>query len=128
MLNEMLKKLSTQNTFGGLGSVAETWGLHPLCAAALVTIDCMLFGGEIGSGGLLTLLSFMVGIGLIVPATLVQRFAYRDGWMLSFAKGVIVGILTAIPTPLPSALTIALGVTGMIGLRHRRANAIDVQN
>ena len=128
MLNDILKKLSTANPYGGLGSVAERWGIHPLCAAALVTIDVMLFGGEAASGGLLVLLSALVGMGLVVPCTLVQRYAYKDGWLLSFGKGALLGILTAIPTPLPSALTIALGVTGMFGLRHRRANTIDIRN
>jgi hypothetical protein len=130
MLNEILSKLSTANPYGGLGSVAERWGIHPLCAAALVTIDVMLFGGEAMSGGLLVLLSALVGMALVVPCTLVQHYAYKDGWLLSWSKGLLLGILTGIPTPLPSALTIALGVSGVIGLRHRasRANVIDIQN
>ena len=129
MLNEFLNKLSTTTPFG-LGSLAEKWGIHPLCCAALCTIDVMLFGGEMASGGLLTLLSFLVGIGLVLPVTLVQRYAYKDGWLLAWAKGLIAGILTGIPSPLPSAFTVALGVSGVIGLRHRahRANVIDVKN
>ena len=114
----------------GSGRASESWGIHPLNAVALVTIDAMLFGGEVASLGGLIVLSLLVGAVLVLPCALVQRHAFKDPWGLALAKGLMLGLLTAIPTPIPSALTIALGVAGAIALRRRakRPNVIDVRN
>ena len=110
-------------------STADTLGIHPLNAAVLIALDFMLFSGEMASGFLLTVLSMMVAFMLVLPSMLVQRFAYKDGWILSFAKSLFLAILTAIPTALPSTITAALGVTGAVALRNRanRGKVIEAE-
>ena len=73
-------------------------------------------------GFLAVFVSFFVGLSLVVPLTLIQRYQYRDNWPLALAKSLCIAILTAIPTALPSVLTIAWGVAGMAaGNRSPRA-------
>ncbi len=110
------------------GTSADLWGIYPLNALGLVGIDGMLFTGELASGGVLVVVSVLVGLFLMVPCSLIQRYAFRDPWGLAIAKGMLLGLLTAIPTPLPSVITVALGVTGVVALRHRgeHSNVIDV--
>ena len=88
-------------------------GLHPFVAFALIVVDMMLFGTDITV--ITWWISVIVGIMLIPPSILLQRFAYKDDWNVAIAKGVIVGILTGIPTPLPAVVTGLGGVLGLIG-------------
>jgi len=122
-------QLPPTNPHHGPGSTAETLGIHPLNATILVALDVMLFGGEMASGFLLTVLSVLVSFALVLPTMLVQRYAYKDGWILAFAKSLLLALLMAIPTAIPSAITAALGVTGAIALRSRArsANVVDIQ-
>ncbi len=94
----------------------QALGLHPAVALAVVTVDWMLFGSDVtvvGWG-----LSCAVAMALTVPCVLFQRYAYRDNWGLALAKGIFLGIVTAIPTPLPSILTGAGGLLGLVGWRR----------
>ena len=94
-------------------SMLHKVGLHPLTAFAMILVDWMLFGSDvtgIGWG-----ISCLIAMALVVPCVLIQRFAYKDDWGLALAKGMIVGIITAIPTPLPAILTAAGGVAGALG-------------
>ncbi len=52
---------------------------------------------------------------------LIQKYSYGDSWPLAWAKSMLVGLLTAIPTPLPSFLTCGWGVMGFIGGMEERA-------
>jgi hypothetical protein len=101
---------------------AAVYGLHPLVAFGMVAADWMLFTGlEIPSLGVLAAVSFVVGLALVLPCVLIQRFAYADSWGAAIGKGTLVGLLTAIPTALPSFLIAGWGVVGAVGLKHRRA-------
>jgi hypothetical protein len=91
-------------------------GLHPFVALTLILVDLMLFGSDIMI--ITWWISAMVGIMLIAPSILLQRFAYKDEWAVAIAKGIIVGILTGIPTPLPAVVTGIGGVLGLIGSRE----------
>ena len=88
-------------------------GLHPFVAFALIVVDMMLFGTDITI--IAWWISVVVGVMLIPPSILLQRFAYKDDWNVAIAKGIIVGILTGIPTPLPAIVTGLGGVLGLIG-------------
>jgi hypothetical protein len=88
-------------------------GLHPLVAFAMVCVDVMLTAADLAT---LATVSIAVAAALTVPCVLLQRYAYRDGWGAAVGKGLIVGILTAIPTPLPAVVTGAGGVLGLVGL------------
>ena len=95
-------------------SLVQHVGLHPLVALGMIGIDMMLFASDtLGPVG--WMISCIVGTLLLIPAVILQRYAYRDSWLVAIAKGIIVGILTAIPTPLPAFLTGASGMLGAIG-------------
>ena len=96
----------------------QTIGLDPLVAFAVVAIDFMLFAPD--STGVGWVISCIVGLLLVLPCIMLQRFSFGDKWMIAIAKGVIVGILTAIPTPLPSIVTGAVGVAGLLSQINRK--------
>jgi hypothetical protein len=92
-------------------------GLHPLVAFAMVCVDIMLTASDLVT---VATVSIAVAAVLTVPCVLLQRYAYKDGWGAAVGKGLIVGILTAIPTPLPAVATGAGGVLGLVGLLSDR--------
>jgi hypothetical protein len=96
-------------------------GVHPLAAVALVVIDVMLFSVDVVSLGLGMALTIPVGILVGLLASLAQKYGYRDHWGLAIAKGVFLGVITAIPTPIPALLTAGTGVAGLLGTRRLRA-------
>jgi hypothetical protein len=123
MLNEQ-PHVVPPNPYHGFGATADACGIHPLSATAFVVADFMCFSGEIATGFLLVFLAVLVGAMLVVPCTLVQRYAYKDNWLLAFGKASILAILTAIPTAAPSALIIAWGLAGAYGLRYRATHSV----
>jgi hypothetical protein len=93
-------------------STSQFIGIHPLVALGILAVDSMLFAGEAATLGASLLISIPVAVVLGIITTLVQRNTFGDDWMLSIGKGLLIGVLTAIPTPLPSVVTTALGVVG----------------
>lgn len=92
----------------------QTFGLHPLTAIGLFAVDWMLFGQEVATGGVGWLISLPVGLVLGLIAILIQKRAYKDETMPAVAKGVLVGVLTAIPTPLSSLGLLPSAAFGVI--------------
>ena len=88
-------------------------GFHPLVAFSMICVDVMLTAADLMTAATV---SVAVAAVLTIPCVLLQRYAYRDPWGIAVGKGLIVGILTAIPTPLPSIITGVGGVLGTIGL------------
>ena len=73
----------------------------------------MLFVTEAGTFGTGWMVSIPVAIVLAVAVVLFQhRGSPHDDLGLAVAKGLFVGILTAIPTALPSFLVLGQGVAG----------------
>lgn len=99
-------------------------GFHPLVAFAMIVVDLMLTAADIAT---LATVSIAVGLVLTIPCVLLQRYAYKDEWGAAIGKGLIVGILTAIPTPLPSIVTGAGGVLGAIGLLSDRKESAQLE-
>ena len=97
-------------------------GLHPLGAIGVISVDTMLFGGTILTGGAGWVASVPVGLVLCPGVALLQRYGFEDTWGLAVGKGVIVGLLTAIPTPLPSVLIAGSGAAGATRLLLNRRN------
>jgi hypothetical protein len=89
--------------------------LDPRVAFLTVVVDAMLFGGDVATAGAGALLSVPVGVVLGVITYKAQRRWYGDDRESAFIKGLVVGLLTAIPTSLPGLLTIP---SGLIGLAH----------
>ena len=81
-------------------------GLHPAAAVAVVAVDSMLFGATAATLGIGWLVSIPVGVALGAAVTLVQLRTPGNDRDLAVGKGLIVAILTAIPTPLPSLISL----------------------
>ena len=101
-----------------------TVGIQPLAALGVIAVDSMLFGGTVVTGGVGWGASVPVGIALGVGVGLLQHFGSpRDDLGLAAGKGIIIAVLTAIPTPLPSLLIGGAGTAGAVKmLRDRRQN------
>jgi hypothetical protein len=102
---------------GGFGQV---FGLDPRVVFLTTVVDTMLFGGQFITLGTSSLLSVPVGIVLGVITYKAQRHWYRDDRESALIKGLIVALLTAIPTSLPGFLTIPSGVIGLVHLLRRK--------
>jgi hypothetical protein len=98
---------------------ARTVGLHPLTALGLLVVDWMLFGEEVATAGVGWLVSLPVGIMLGIVAFLIQRHSSKDEIGPAAAKGMLVGLLTAIPAPLSSFGILPLAAFGAIRLLSR---------
>jgi hypothetical protein len=98
---------------------ARAVGLHPLTALGLLLVDWMLFGEEVATAGVGWLISLPVGIMLGMIAYLIQRHSYKDEIAPAAAKGLLVGLLTAIPAPLSSFGILPLAAFGAIRFLSR---------
>jgi hypothetical protein len=104
-------------TARGFGQV---FGLDPRIAFLTIVVDVMLFGGDVATFGVGVLLSALVGIALGVITYKAQKHWYQDDRESAIIKGLIVGLLTAIPTSLPGFLTIPSGLVGIVHLLRRK--------
>ena len=104
---------------------AQVFGLDPRIALLTVVVDTMLFGGQLATLGASTIVSVPAGIVLGLITYRAQRHWYGDDRESAMLKGLIVGLLTAIPTSLPGLLTIPSGIVGLLhmlpGRRKDRA-------
>lgn len=91
-------------------------GLHPFVGFGMVAVDVMLFGSESISLGVTWPISIAIAAILTIGCVLIQKYGMREQWGLALGKGILVGILTAIPTPIPSIFTLAGGVVGTVAL------------
>ena len=93
--------------------LAAALGIHPAPAFVVVAVDWMLFGTELPTFGTGWVVSIPVAIVLAVAVALFQhRGSPRDDLGLAVAKGLFVGLLTAIPTALASFLVLGQGTAG----------------
>jgi hypothetical protein len=98
----------------------QLFGLDPRIAFLMFIIDTMLFGGAALTLGLLIPISVVAGFVLGFVAYRAQVKWYGDDRESALIKGVIVGLLTAIPTPLPALLYLPSGIVGLIHLARNR--------
>ena len=99
---------------------SQMFGIHPGIAALTVIVDLMLFGGELATMGAILPVSIGAGVVLGVIAYLAQRKWYGDDQQSAAIKGLILGLLTAIPTPLPAILSVPSGIVGLIHNLRRK--------
>lgn len=102
------------------GHFGQMFGLDPRVTLLTLVVDTMLFGGSLVTLGASTLLSVPAGIALGFITYKAQRHWYRDDRESALIKGLIVGLLTAIPTGLPGFLTIPSGIVGLVHLLPRK--------
>lgn len=97
---------------------SQMFGLHPGVALLTVLVDTMLFGGEVATLGAILPISIGAGATLGLIAYLAQKKYYGDDKESALIKGLVLGLLTAIPAPLPAMLSVPAGIIGL--LRGRR--------
>ncbi len=113
-----------------MNAFAKRFGLHPLVALIAICVDSVLVAPEtvagflgIPSGSISVFIAIVITITasaiVVVACVLLQKYSYKDNWGTAVGKGLIVGILTAIPTSFPSIVTGASGVIGIVGLVTR---------
>jgi hypothetical protein len=102
------------------GHFGQAFGLDPRVALLTVVVDSMLFGGQVATLGASIVLSVPAGIALGLITYKAQRHWYGDDRESALIKGLIVGLLTAIPTSLPGFLTIPSGIVGLAHLLRRK--------
>lgn len=100
--------------------LAQFFGLDPRIAVIAIVIDTMLFIGEIASAGILIVFSLVVGIVFGFITYKAQKRWYGDDHESSLIKGLIMGLLTAIPTHLPAFLYVPAGFVGLVHLFRRK--------
>ncbi|MDE2935746.1 MAG: hypothetical protein OXP37_02785 [Chloroflexota bacterium] len=84
-----------------------------MAAAGVIAVDVMLYGATAATLGAGWVISVPVGAALGIAIALIQaRGSPRDDPGLAVGKGVLVGLLTAIPTPLPSVVVLGAGAAG----------------
>ena len=101
-------------------------GLHPGAAVGVAAVDSMLFGATTATLGAGWLVSIPVGIALGIAVGLIQCWgSMQDDRGLAAGKGILVAVLTAIPTALPSYLSMPLvGTAGAVTMFRNRRRAI----
>jgi len=92
------------------------FGLDPRVAFVTLIVDLMLNAGDLATMGLLVPVSLAAGVVLGYIAYKAQINWYGDDKESAKIKGIILGLLTAIPTPLPALLYVP---SGMVGLMHK---------
>ena len=105
---------------GAASGFARIFGLDPRIALLTIVVDSMLFGGQVLTLGTSALLSVPAGIALGFITYKAQRSWYGDDRDSALIKGLIVALLTAIPTSLPGFLTIPSGIVGLVDLVRRK--------
>ena len=102
-------------------TMLATLGIHPLVAVVVVAVDSMLFSGTVLTGPVGWLMSIPVGIVLGVATGLMQHHGSpRDNRGLALGKGLLVAVLTAIPTPLPAILVTGSGIAGAVTMYRQK--------
>lgn len=110
-------------------SFCQTFGLHPLVGFSLFTIDTILFTSEIATFEATWALTIPIAFVLTAFAVLLQKRLYNDSWQAAISKGIVVGVLTAIPLPIASLTTLIGGVVGAgKGLLEKKADGQLVTN
>ena len=81
-------------------------GLHPLVGFGMIAVDAMLFPVDSIAFAVTWPISTAIALVLTVASVLIHKKGMRESWGLAIGKGLIVGLITAIPTPLPSTFTL----------------------
>jgi hypothetical protein len=92
---------------------SQLFGLDPRIAFVTLIVDVMLNAGDLASMGLLFPVSVAAGVVLGYIVYKGQMNWYGDDKESARIKGIILGLLTAIPTPLPELLYIPAGLLGL---------------
>ena len=92
----------------------QVFGLDPRIVFLAFVVDTMLFGGEVFSGGLLTVLSMFAAVVLGFITYRAQVKWYGDDHDSALIKACILALLTAIPTNVPAFVYVPSGAIGLV--------------
>jgi hypothetical protein len=111
-----LRRVRSTKDSGGSSILrfGRLFGLDPRIAFLALIVDMMLNAGDIMSMGLLLPVSIMAGAVLGYVTYRAQVNWYGDDPESAKIKGLVLGLLTAIPTPLPEILYIPAGIIGLL--------------
>jgi len=98
----------------------QTFGILPSIALLTLAVDTMLFAGEIASMGLILPICCAAGCLLGLITFLAQRKHYGDDNEAALIKGLIVALVTAIPSPLSGLLSVPSGIVGFVYNMRRK--------
>lgn len=107
---------------------AQTFGIHPLVVFTLFAADWMMFSTEVATLGTDWLITAPIGIALGIGAMLIQKYSYKDETGLAIGKGLLLGLLLAIPTALPSFAMLPFAAVGAAKLLSNKSSqpTIDI--
>jgi hypothetical protein len=95
----------------------QTFGLDVRAAVLAYIVDQMVFSITIASFGYLLGVEVAAGVVLSYITYKIQRHWYGDEHHSALIKGLIVGLVTAIPVPLSStAVVLPAGLLGLVQL------------
>jgi hypothetical protein len=115
--NQSLEKSQHPAAVRGFG---QAFGLHPIPAVATLSVNAMIFGGDIVTMGMIFPLAFAAAVVLGIITFKSQKRFYGDDDETALIKALAVGLLTAIPVGLPAFLTMPSAVVGFVhNLRKR---------
>ncbi len=122
MPSHQVSRYPSANEHGAVSApgFGQVFGLDPRVVFLTTVVDTMLFGGQLMTLGTSLPLSVPAGIVLGLITYKAQRHWYRDDRESAIIKGLIVGLLTAIPTSLPGFLTIPSGIVGLVHILRRK--------
>jgi hypothetical protein len=92
-------------------------GLHPFVGFGMTTVDIMLFGESVFTFGAGWIITVPIALALSIPCILIQKNSFGDDWGSAFGKGLMIGVITAIPTPIPAIISSSGGVLGVMNMR-----------
>lgn len=81
----------------------QMFGIDPRMILLTFILDIMLFGGEAGTLGASLPISIAAG-GVLGFITVLAQRKWGDDTESAVIKGLILGLLTALPTPLPAVI------------------------
>lgn len=113
-----------------LKKLSQSLGLHPLVGFGMFAVDMMLFDSEVLTFGLSWPVSIAIGAALTLPSVLIQKHSFGDDWGAATGKGLLIGVLTAIPTPLPAIIPLlggALGTMQILNSKKDEPKVIEAQ-
>lgn len=91
-------------------SILRKLGIAPELMIPIILIDFLLFSGEFFSVSTSLVISIPVGFLIGIFSMIWQRRKYRDTLPRAVGKGILLGVLTAIPTPAASIFTFLAGL------------------
>jgi hypothetical protein len=103
----------------------QIFGLDPRIAFLTFIVDMMLFGGEVATLGAIVAFSVVAGLALGFVTYKAQMKWYGDDRESAIIKGIVVALLTGIPTPLPAILYIPCGILGLIHNTRKKQAQLD---